>query len=172
MKALIARRYLLIAAFQIVLHFDVKAQEPGDNSIKPNGSFYALIIGESQYDNPKLALDRPAKDAQKFKDVICSKYSFDEKNVNLLLNPSRQQIIAEIFNLRKIITGNDNLLIFYAGHGYWDDQASQGYWWPKDAAVSEPSNWLSNSDLKEQIRGIKSAHTLLISDACFSGGIF
>jgi len=131
-----------------------------------------LIIGESQYDNPKLVLDRPANDAKKFRDVIVAKYSFDEKNVKLLLNASRQQIFAELFNLRKIVTPNDNLVIFYAGHGYWDDQANQGYWWPRDASVEDPSNWLSNSDLKEQIRGIKAAHTLLISDACFSGGIF
>ena len=67
---------------------------------------------------------------------------------------------------------HDNLLIFYAGHGYWDEQARQGYWWPKDAGTDDPSNWLSNSNLREQIRSIKSAHTLLISDACFSGGIF
>jgi tetratricopeptide (TPR) repeat protein len=168
-------------AFRIVSYFFIgvsgslitpQASAQGDGAIKPTGSFYALIIGESQYDNPKLALDRPAKDAQKFKDVLLSKYTFDDKNVKLLLNPSRQQIFAELYNLRKIITTNDNLLIFYAGHGYWDDQASQGYWWPRDAAITDPSNWLSNSDLKEQIRGIKTAHTLLISDACFSGGIF
>ncbi len=77
-----------------------------------------------------------------------------------------------LFRLRKVLTSNDNLLIFYAGHGYWDEDARQGYWWARDAAANDPSNWLSNSDVREQIRSIKSAHTLLISDACFSGGIF
>jgi len=156
----------------LVIGFQGALFGQASDAIKPTGDFHALIVGESQYDNPRLALDRPAKDAQKFRDLIISKYTFDEKNVQLLLNPSRQQIIAELFNLRKKITANDNLLIFYAGHGFWDDQANQGYWWPRDAAIDEPSNWLSNSDLKEQIRGIKSAHTLLVSDACFSGGIF
>ncbi len=61
---------------------------------------------------------------------------------------------------------------FYAGHGYWDEKIKQGYWWPRDATAADPSNWLSNSDLREQLRGISSAHTLLVSDACFSGGIF
>ena len=74
--------------------------------------------------------------------------------------------------MRKIIRPDDNLLIFYAGHGYWDEDARQGYWWPKDVSTADLSNWLSNSDLREQVRSIKSAHTLLISDACFSGGIF
>ena len=58
------------------------------------------------------------------------------------------------------------------GIGYWDSDANQGYWWPRDASPVNPANWLSNSDIREQIRGIKTAHTLLISDACFSGGIF
>ncbi len=72
----------------------------------------------------------------------------------------------------KVIGPIDNLLLFDAGHGYWEEDAKQGYWWAKDAARDDPSTWLSNSDLREQIRSIKSAHTLLISDACFSGGIF
>jgi len=74
--------------------------------------------------------------------------------------------------LRTRVTVNDNLLLFYAGHGFWDESIKQGYWWPKDATTNDPSNWLSNSDLREQLRGINSAHTLLVSDACFSGGIF
>ncbi|HEX4875586.1 MAG TPA: hypothetical protein VFV31_02870, partial [Chitinophagaceae bacterium] len=56
--------------------------------------------------------------------------------------------------------------------GYFDKDADQGYWWPSDARPNNPANWLSNSDLREQIKSIKSLHTLLISDACFSGGIF
>jgi tetratricopeptide (TPR) repeat protein len=163
-------RFLLLWAL-VLLYRNAPAQGE-EQAIKPSGNFYGLIIGESQYDNPKLILDRPVKDAQKFKEIIISRYSFDEKNVELLSSPSRQQILSALFNLRKKVTGNDNLVIFYAGHGYWDDQASQGYWWPRDASIDDPANWLSNSDLKEQIRGIKSAHTLLISDACFSGGIF
>jgi len=162
---------ILTSLYFIVFFFVGQAPAQTD-AIKPTGEFYALIIGESIYDNPKLTLDRPAKDAAKFKDIILANYTFEEKNIKLLLNANRQQIIAELYHLRKIITSNDNLLIFYAGHGFWDDQSQQGYWWPRDASIEEPSNWLSNSDLKEQIRGIKSAHTLLISDACFSGGIF
>jgi hypothetical protein len=34
------------------------------------------------------------------------------------------------------------------------------------------ADWISNSDLRDAIRGIKARHILLISDACFAGGIF
>ena len=136
------------------------------------GKYYAVLIGVSDYFDPELDLDNPANDAAKMKEILARKYLFDEGTISLLQNPTRSQIISELFRLRKVIGPSDNLLVFYAGHGYWDNDAKQGYWWAKDASTQDPSTWLSNSDLREQIRSIKSAHTLLISDACFSGGIF
>lgn len=134
--------------------------------------YYGLIIGVSEYDDQRLNLDNPVIDATQLRDILTDKYLFDSTNTQLLLNPTRQSIIKELYRLRKIIGPDDNLLIFYAGHGFWDNDVKQGYWWARDAEPGDPSSWLSNSDLREQIRGIKSAHTLLISDACFSGGIF
>ena len=34
------------------------------------------------------------------------------------------------------------------------------------------SNWLSNSEFRDYLNGIKTEHTLVIADACFSGSIF
>ncbi|MCK4747421.1 MAG: caspase family protein, partial [Bacteroidales bacterium] len=70
------------------------------------------------------------------------------------------------------VTSNDNLLIFYAGHGHWDDKTGIGYWLPHDAARSNTANWFRNSTLRDFIGSIRSRHTLLIADACFSGSIF
>jgi hypothetical protein len=136
------------------------------------GRYYALLIGVSDYDNDKLDLTMPVRDVLAIKDVLTSSYTFDENDITVLDNPTRQQIFREFFRLRNTVTERDNLLIFFAGHGSWDKKIGQGYWWPSNSAPDDPSNWLSNSDLREQIRGIQSAHTLLISDACFSGGIF
>jgi len=140
--------------------------------IKSTGKYYALVIGVAEYSNYKLNLVRPTIDAQKIKKVLTDFYNFDEENAILLLNPSREQILGELFNLRKKVTTNDNLLIFYAGHGMFDEDAEQGYWWPRDADSSKPSNWLSNSDIRDNLRSIKTAHTLLIADACFCGALF
>ena len=141
-------------------------------AIKPIGKYYGLFIGVSNYLDPSLSLDQPVNDARSLKDILISKYEFEKGNAKLLEDPTRQEILSELKNLRSIITSNDNLLIFFAGHGYFDKAINQGYWWPKDAKKNDQSNWLSNSDIKEQIRGINSGHTLLISDACFSGAIF
>jgi len=143
-----------------------------NKSVKPGGKYYALLIGVSKYNDVRLNLDHPVTDAKKMKEVLTHGYNFNPEQTMLLENPSRGEIFAALYKLRNKITPNDNLLIFYAGHGYWDEKIRQGYWWPRDANASDPSNWLSNSDLREQLRGISSAHTLLVSDACFSGGIF
>ncbi len=140
--------------------------------IKPTGKYYALLIGISEYDDEKLYLNRPVQDVSILRKTLYQHYTFDFENILVLENPTRQAIIKEFYDLRNKITPDDNLLIFYAGHGYWDNNINQGYWWPKNAVSNNPSEWLSNSDIREQIKGINSAHTLLISDACFSGGIF
>lgn len=145
---------------------------PVTTAVKSEGKFYALLIGVSNYKEERLNLDKPEIDAREIKDILVSKYSFDDSTITILFSPTREKILEELFRLRKKVKANDNLLIFYAGHGYFDKDADQGYWWPSDAKPNNPANWLSNSDLREQIKSIKSKHTLLISDACFSGGIF
>jgi hypothetical protein len=144
----------------------------GSKSVVPGGKYYALLIGVSKYVDDRLNLDNPVKDAQKIKKLLTESYSFEPDNAIVLENPTRGDIFSALYKLRTKISVNDNLFIFYAGHGYWDEKIKQGYWWPRDADASDPSNWLSNSDLREQLRGISSAHTLLVSDACFSGGLF
>ena len=74
--------------------------------------------------------------------------------------------------MSKKVTPEDNVLIFYAGHGHYEDDNDIGYWLPKDAEETNSANWLYNDQLVAAMRKIKSLHTLLISDACFSGSIF
>jgi hypothetical protein len=66
----------------------------------------------------------------------------------------------------------DNLLIFYAGHGFWDDKGKVGYWFPSDASRNNTVNWFRNSTLRDFIGSIQTRHTILIADSCFSGAIF
>ncbi len=150
---------------------DPKPKPPQTTTVA-SGNFYALLIGVSAYKDERLNLDKPEKDASELKNILVSKYTFEDSTITILFSPTREKILEELFRLRKKVKANDNLLIFYAGHGYFDKDADQGYWWPSDAKPNNPANWLSNSDLREQIKSIKSKHTLLVSDACFSGGIF
>jgi hypothetical protein len=136
--------------------------------------YYALIIGVSEYQfsNQNLVdLDKPVKDAEALMKTLRN-YHFEPERTTFLRNPTRGDIIETLEVLSGKIKENDNLLIFYAGHGFWDEKLLVGYWLPSDAKFDKKSTWLSNSNLKDYIAGIKSKHTLLITDACFGGSIF
>ncbi|MEQ8882799.1 MAG: caspase family protein, partial [Cyclobacteriaceae bacterium] len=116
-------------------------------------------------------LDNPINDATVLANVLTEKYAFGNEDLIFLENPGRADIIDALDELSDKATEKDNVLIFYAGHGIWNEKLNQGYWLPADASLDSKAQWLSNSTLRDYLGGIKSKHTLLISDACFSGGI-
>ncbi|NME68234.1 caspase family protein [Flammeovirga aprica] len=137
------------------------------------GNYYALIIGVQNYTHNSIKdLQFPIRDAKLFREILVSKYSFAPNNIVFLEDPNRSQIYKAFNQLRSRITENDNLIIFYAGHGYYDENVKEGYWLPSNAEEGDDSGWIANSGLRTKIDAIHSKHTLLISDACFGGSIF
>lgn len=149
------------------------ATKTGSMSIQDFGTYHALLIAVEDYADPSVnKLDNPVKDATLLQKTLTSAYHFDPQNVKLLKNPSKKDVFTELARLRSAVKETDNLLVFYAGHGYWDKDMEKGYWLPTDAERDLPINWIANEDVTGYVRAIKAKHTLLISDACFSGGIF
>lgn len=144
------------------------------SAIAEKGKYYALIIGISKYSDPDMIdLDGyPVQDAEKLAEILSERYTFEKDNMTILKNPDRTKILRAFDNLNKIVSEFDNLLIFYAGHGYYDEDTELGYWLPADAEKDFTANWIYNDVLVANLRRIRSKHTLLISDACFSGSIF
>ncbi len=139
----------------------------------PAHRYYALLIAVEEYADPAIAsLSEPLKDASKLREVLKSKYTFEDKDITILKNPTFEEINVTFDELSKRIGPTDFLLIFYAGHGYFDEKTNIGYWLPSDAQEKNRAKWFRNSALVENIGAINSKHTLLIADACFSGGIF
>ncbi|MFY9243086.1 MAG: caspase family protein [Polaribacter sp.] len=137
------------------------------------GKYYALIIGVSKYTDTTIAdlQDEPTKDAQSLADVLTAKYSFAKENVTVLKNPTENEINREFIKLSRTVGANDNLVIFYAGHGNYDKVSEKGYWMPSNANMEFEENIILNTSIVTYIKAIPSKHTLLISDACFSGSI-
>jgi len=150
---------------------DVTLVNPDEVIFK--GKNHALIIGINYYDDPALIdLDNPITDATLLYGTLIGNYMFDPENVTLLKNPNRADIIKKLDALSYTLTKNDNLLIFYAGHGFWDKEKETGFWLPADADQLSSVNWIRNSTIQDFIDDINTQHTLLITDACFAGSIF
>jgi len=71
-----------------------------------------------------------------------------------------------------LVGPNDNLMIYYAGHGYFDDLLNEGYWVPVEANLDQEAEYLPNTTILKIIGSINSKHTFLVADACFSGSLF
>lgn len=129
------------------------------------GNFYALVIGNNRYPHfPKLKT--AVQDAKVVSDLLENKYGFQ---VTQLKNAKRYKIFQELSRLRKTLTPEDNLLIYYAGHGYLDDNTKRGYWLPVDAETDNFANWLPTSDVTDMLHGMSAKHVMVVADSCYSG---
>jgi hypothetical protein len=137
----------------------------------PDSSTYHLLIicNQNYLDKDWMPLRWPIQDGNRLKNVLVNKYSFKLHNVTMLIDPSRAQMFSAFQKYLKALNRNDNLVIFYAGHGFYDQDMNMGYWIPKDGEVKNPSNWFANDELKRLIKAINTQHTLVIADACFAG---
>ena len=135
--------------------------------------YYALLMCVEKYDDPAIpTLAEPTKDAKLLKNVLTKRYTFEEQDVTLLENPTLDAIGIALDDLSRKATPDDFVLIFFAGHGNFDQKKDAGYWYPSDARLDKSLRLFRISALVEDIRAIQAKHTLLIADACFSGGIF
>lgn len=145
---------------------------PDGPSPQQLGTYSALLIAAQNYADPAIAtLENPLRDAEALRRVLETRYRFDPGRIQVLRDPTREMLMGALFDLAQQLGPNDNLLLFFAGHGLWDDRSQQGYWLPVDARRASPANWISNADVRDALRRIGTRHTLLITDACFAGGI-
>lgn len=104
--------------------------------------------------------------------ILKNGYNFSEENIFTLFNPQRTDFKKKFSELRDIIQPEDNLILFYAGHGVWVEKEKKGYWLLTDAQRNDVNTWLPNKEVLSMIADIPARHTLLITDACFSGSVF
>jgi hypothetical protein len=129
------------------------------------GRYHALVIGNNDYQNlPKL--QTAVSDAEAVAAVLEEHYGFE---VTLLLNAVRHTITSAFNELRKTLTEKDNLLVYYAGHGFLDYETDTGYWQPVDAELNSDSNWIPNTDLSRYMKAMSAKHVIAIADSCYSG---
>lgn len=134
------------------------------------GTYYALIIGNQKYTSlPQLAT--PEHDAKSVAEVLSTKYGF---KTTVLLNGTRHAILEALNEFRKTLTDNDNLLIYYAGHGQLQkiqEKTSRGYWVPVDGQADSPTNWISSFDINDLLGIMTAKHVLVVADSCYAGAL-
>lgn len=136
------------------------------------GNYYALLIGIDNYSGVWAPLKNAVSDARTLEWVLKSKYKFDYFRTLYNESATRINVIETLEWLIENAKEDDNVFIYYSGHGEFKQNLNKGYWVPVDAKTNSTAAYISNSDIQTYLGGIRSKHTLLISDACFSGDIF
>ena len=137
------------------------------------GTNYALVIGINTYRNHS-DLKTAVNDAEALVRLLEKKYFFEPGNIILLKNrdATKASIMQEFRDLvaTKVKKG-DNVFIYYAGHGWFDDILDAGYWVTSEASKS-PASFLENNTVYKFIAALDKKgvqHVFLVSDSCFSG---
>lgn len=133
------------------------------------GRYFALIIGNEDY----LFFDdlrSPIRDGERLQKLLEEKYGF---STLLISNATEKNILHTINDFYDQIGENDNLLIYYAGHGNLSrsemSRTERGYWLPVDAGKDSITNWINNSVISDHLDRLRARSVLVISDSCYAG---
>jgi len=129
------------------------------------GRYYALVIGNNDYKHLKK-LTTAINDAKSVRALLERAYGFEVTNI---INANRKQIIDALSHFRRELTQRDNLLIYFAGHGWLDKEAGRGYWLPVDSERDSPANWISTGDISDTLKAMSAKHVMVVADSCYSG---
>ena len=141
--------------------------------------YRALVIGINKYDQAGgegwSQLHSARGDAEAVAETLSDKYGFEVQTL-LDQKATRGAILNALDEMAT--TGNDGAdLIYFAGHGSFDEKLQEGYWIPVDARRTvnghdAKEGWLWNSTLTRLISASTARHVLVLSDACYSGSLF
>ena len=129
------------------------------------GKYQALVIGNNDY-RMLPRLETAVNDAKEVARILRDRYGF---RVTLLLNANRYDILSALNTLREKLTDEDNLLIYYAGHGELDRRNQEGHWLPVDAEPNSTANWIPNSALTPILNTMTVRQLLVVADSCYAG---
>ena len=129
---------------------------------------YALIFATDKYDNWG-DLVNPIQDAEIIARLLKDKYGF---TVELVENATLEEITAKLYdyNTRKF-NPQDQLFVFFAGHGYYDEVLGEGYVVASNSLMNDKgkNSYLAHSILRQRLDNIRCEHIFLAMDVCFGG---
>ena len=135
---------------------------------KLNRKDYALIFATDQYDNWN-DLVNPVFDSRAIAEELKKTYGF---TVDIVENASQTEILKKLRDYgEKKYQPLDQLFIFFAGHGTYDQTFGEGFVVTKESLLNDEgkTSYLSHNRLRSIINNIPAEHIFLAMDVCFGG---
>ncbi|WP_416867205.1 MAG: caspase family protein [Imperialibacter sp.] len=129
---------------------------------------YALFFATDQYDNWG-DLVNPIYDSKAIGKELEERYGFEVRIVENIDQNDVFTILRE-YALRNY-KPQDQLFIFFAGHGQYDETFGEGYVVARNSIANDPgkNTYISHNRLRNNIDNIKCDHIFLVMDVCFGG---
>lgn len=129
---------------------------------------YAILFATDKYDHWS-DLVNPVEDAQAIAAELKSRYGFE---VEVVENPTQEDVFIKIGEyVQRKFKPQDQLMIFFAGHGYFDDTFGEGFVVARNSLEDDKAKttYISHSRLRSVINNIPCEHIFLTMDVCFGG---
>jgi hypothetical protein len=146
----------------------LKTASSATAAVVSNRTDYALLFGSDEYDEWG-DLFNPVKDATTIGEELETSYGF---KTEVVTNATAAEIMSKLREYAlKSYQKDDQLFIFFAGHGQFDDIFTEGYLVGTDSKLNDPgkTSYISHSTLRTVVNNIGSNHIFLSLDACFGG---
>ncbi len=129
------------------------------------GGYHAVVIGNDHY-RQWTPLSTAVADAEAMANVLRDRYGFQ---VTVLKDADRKQILKTLNDYRKMLSDQDNLLVYYAGHGFLEPEIDRGYWIPVEGDLFDNSDWIEFPAVTDLLELIPARQILVVADSCFAG---
>lgn len=129
---------------------------------------YALLFGTDRYDHWN-SLTNPINDVRTIAEILKEKYNFEVEVVEDATYEEMSEKLAEY--TQKKFGLQDQLFVFFAGHGVFDDGLNEGYVVASNSLKTDPAKltYLSHETIAKRLETIKCDHIFLTMDVCFGG---
>jgi len=138
------------------------------DAVDANRKDYALIFATDNYEIWD-DLVNPINDAKTIEGILKDKYGFQTE---VILNATLEEMTAKLYDYNiKRFNPQDQLFVFFAGHGYYDDVLGEGYVVATNSLMNDKgkNSYLAHSILRQRLENIKCEHIFLTMDVCFGG---
>lgn len=129
---------------------------------------YALVFATDKYDNWR-ALVNPVYDSRTISNDLQKIYGFTAEVVE---NPTQSQVLDKLREYAEKKYGElDQLFVFFAGHGFYDETFKEGFVVTRESLPDDPgrNSYLRHSVLRSTINNNPCQHIFLAMDVCFGG---
>ncbi|MEM7296713.1 MAG: caspase family protein, partial [Bacteroidota bacterium] len=129
---------------------------------------YALLFGINKYDN-WTDLVNPVFDVEAIGKELEERYGF---KVEIIKDAEQDVVMTKLREYAQInYKPQDQLFIFFAGHGQYDDVFGEGFLVAKNSLRNDVSknSYISHNRIRSNINNIPCEHIFLGMDVCFGG---